>query len=133
LEFDYTGYELKFIQRKKIKDDPDHLFSYIYKFFSPITKLNYVLTAELHDNDFFAIKFYPKCFKKTDKKYSLITNKGDVGNIVITCLKIIPILLNDNPRASFGFVGARQILWNKLIVLKDFCCIHISLRRKLEI
>lgn len=109
LDFNHNGYELKFIQKKSIKDDSDHLFSYIYKFYSPITKLNYVVIADLHDHDFFAIKFYPKCYKKTDKKYSLITNKGDLGNILITCINIIPTLLREKPKASFGFVGARTI------------------------
>ncbi|MCY4781452.1 hypothetical protein ORI89_17465 [Sphingobacterium sp. UT-1RO-CII-1] len=40
-------------------------------------------------------------------KYSLITNRGDIGNILITCLNIIPILLNIHPTASFGFAAAR--------------------------
>jgi hypothetical protein len=109
LEFNHQGYELKFIQKKTIKDDSDHLLSYIYKFYSPVTNLNYVLLADCHKHDFFAIKFYPKCYKKTDKKYSLITNKGDLGNVLISCLNVIPILLKEHPVASFGFAGARSI------------------------
>ncbi len=107
MNFNYPGYELKFVQKKNIKDGSDHLFSYIYKFYSPKTKLNYVLLADCHTHDFFSIKFYPKCYKKTDKKYSLITNKGDIGNVLITCLNLIPILLAEHPTGSFGFAGAR--------------------------
>lgn len=109
MDFKHTGYELKFIQKKTIKDDSDHLFSYIYKFYSPVTRLNYVILADCHKYDFFSIKFYPKRYKKTDKKYSLITNKGDVGNILISCLNVIPPLLEKHPHASFGFAGARTI------------------------
>ena len=107
MDFNYPGYELKFIQKITIKDGSDHLLSFIYKFYSPITKLNYVILAEGHLYDFFSIKFYPKCYKKTDKKYSLITNKHDLGNILNSCLNIIPIILNEYPMASFGFAGAR--------------------------
>lgn len=70
--------------------------------------MQYILLADYHDNDFFALKFYPKPFRKSTKKYSLITNRGDLGNIVITCLKVIPLLLEKYPTASFGFAGARS-------------------------
>src|SRR5690606_8146966 len=44
-----------------------------------------------------------------DYKYSKIINKGDVGNILITCAKAIPLILQQHPTASFGFVGARTL------------------------
>lgn len=108
MDFNYPGYELNFIQKKTIKDGSDHLLSYIYKFYSPITELYYVLLADCHNHDFFSIKFYPKPYRKTDRKYSLITNRGDIGNILITCLNVIPILLTKHPEGSFGFAGARS-------------------------
>ncbi|HWV74870.1 MAG TPA: hypothetical protein VN040_24290 [Pseudosphingobacterium sp.] len=107
MTFDYKGYELKFIQKKKIKDGTAHLFSLIYKFYSPITQLTYILTADYHKEDFFAVKFYAKIHRKSDFKYSLIINRGDLGNIIITCLKCVPILLKQFPAASFGFIGSR--------------------------
>lgn len=109
MDFNYNGYELTFIQKKNIKDGSDHLFSFIYKFYSPVTKLNYVLIADCHANDFISIKFYPKCYRKSDYKYNLIVNRGDLGNIVITCIKVIPILLGMYPTASFGFAAARTL------------------------
>lgn len=45
--------------------------------------------------------------RKSDYKYSLITNRGDVGNLLVTCLKCVPLLLEKYPSASFGFVGSR--------------------------
>lgn len=30
-------------------------------------------------------------------------------NILITCLKAIPLILQDYPTASFGFIGARSV------------------------
>ncbi|MEH6305581.1 hypothetical protein RYH73_08000 [Olivibacter sp. CPCC 100613] len=105
--FDYPGYELQFIQKRRIKDGSAHLFSFLYKFYSPVTDLQYVLTADYHEGDFFAIKFYAKMHRKSDFKYYLITNRGDVGNLLVTCLKCVPLLLGEYPTASFGFVGSR--------------------------
>lgn len=103
------GYELIFIQKQPVNDESSHQKSYIYKFFSPKTRLHYVLTADYHDNDFFAIKFYAKKDKRSDNKYSKVVNKGDVGNILVTCAKVVPILLSKYPKASFGFIGSRTI------------------------
>lgn len=78
-------------------------------FFLKKNKLHYVVRAEYHKNDFFAIKFYAKKDKRSDKKYSNVTNKGDVANILITCAKSIPFLLHKFPNASFGFIGSRTL------------------------
>jgi hypothetical protein len=55
----------------------------------------------------FAVKFYAQQQRKSDFKYSLITNKDDVINILVTTAKVVPELLKDFPSASFGFTGAR--------------------------
>lgn len=106
---DRTGYPLKFIQKDRCKDNSAHKSTYIYKFYSPKTKLNYIIRCEYHLEDVFAIKFYCKKDKKSDLKYSLLVNRGDVANILITCLKVIPILLQKIPNASFAIIGAPRI------------------------
>jgi len=63
----------------------------------------------LNEENVFALKFYAKKDRRSDYKYSKLTNKGDVGNILITCLKVIPLILMDYPNVSFGFVGSRTI------------------------
>jgi len=67
------------------------------------------LNADYHEGDFFAVKFYCKKDRHSDFKYSKIINKGDIGNILITCAKAIPLLLKDYPQASFGFIGSRTV------------------------
>lgn len=109
MTFDFPGYELKFIQKEVCKDDTAHLCTYVYKFYSDVTRYFYIIRAEYHAEDVFAIKFYCKKDRGSEYKYSKITNKGDVGNILITCAKIIPIILQLHPTASFGFVGARTL------------------------
>lgn len=109
MTFDLTGYELKFIQRDASNDGTAHLFTYVYKFFSPVTRYFYIVRAEYHAENVFAIKFYCKKDRGNEYRYSRLTNKGDVANILITCAQVIPTLLIKHPTASFGFVGARTL------------------------
>lgn len=109
MTFAYDGYNLKFIQKEPCKDGSAHKYTYIYKFFSPVTKLHYIIRAEYHSFDVFAIKFYCKQHRHSERKYNIITNKGDIGNIFVTCVKVIPLLLDKNRKASFGICGARTI------------------------
>lgn len=107
--FNSPGYPLRFIQRQLCRDGSDHLFTLIYKFNSPITRYAYILRAEYHSEGVFALKFYAQKDSKSDYKYSHIVNKGDVFNILITCLRSVQLILKDYPDASFGFIGARTI------------------------
>lgn len=107
MNFDYPGYDLQFIQREPCHDATAHLASYIYKFFSPVTRHYYVVRAEYHDTDVFTVKFYCKKHRNNDFKYSFVVNKGDLGNIIMTCAKVIPLLLQLFPTASFAFAAAR--------------------------
>lgn len=102
------GYELNFITIKRIRDST-HLFTFIYKFYSPLTKLHYIVNADYHKEDVFAIKFYAKIHKKSEFKYSKIINKGDLINILLTAAKVIPVLHLKYTTASFAFSGARSI------------------------
>ncbi len=45
MTFDFPGYDLRFIQCDRSHDDSAHLKSYIFKFFSPITRYHYVVKA----------------------------------------------------------------------------------------
>lgn len=107
--FRSPGYPLQFIQRRLCRDASAHLFTLIYKFRSPVTRYAYVLHADYHEENVFALKFYAQKDSKDDYKYSRITNKGDVFNILITCLQVVPIILRDYPNASFGFIGSRTV------------------------
>jgi hypothetical protein len=109
LIFHSTGYPLEFIQRRICRDASAHLFTLIYKFRSPVTHYAYILHADYHEENVFALKFYAQKDKRDDHKYSRITNKGDVFNILITCLRVVPVILQEYPSASFGFIGSRTI------------------------
>ena len=85
------------------------MFTLIYKFHSPVTKLHYILRADYHAENVFALKFYAQKDSHSDYKYSRIINKGDIFNILITCLRVVPQKKQEYPAASFGFIGARSI------------------------
>lgn len=103
------GYDLIFVQKQKSKDESDHLFTFIYKFKSVKNNWKYIIRAEYHTGNVFAIKFYAQQQSKSPIKYSKITNKGDIFNILVSTAKIIPDLLSKYPDASFGFTGARSV------------------------
>jgi hypothetical protein len=109
LNFDFPGYDLRFIQKSKCRDETSHLCTYIFKFFSPVTDYHYVIRAEYHLQDVFAVKFYCKKDRKSDYKYSKIVNRGDLGNIIMSCAKVIPLLLQMHPTASFSFAASRSV------------------------
>lgn len=109
MTFDYPGYDLKFIQKEPCNDTTAHEYTLVYKFFSTVTRLHYIVRADYHKGDVFAIKFYCKQHRRSERKYNIITNKGDLGNILVTCAKVIPLLLESYPSASIGFSGARTI------------------------
>lgn len=107
--FKQTPFELTFLQKEQVKDSSDHLFSLIYSFKSTDTKLRYILRAEYHVGDIFALKFYAKNHKLSDFKYSLMTNRGYSLRIFLTCAKLVPVLLHEYPGSSFGLIGSRSI------------------------
>ncbi|MCT4315519.1 hypothetical protein HZP15_10240 [Elizabethkingia anophelis] len=105
-------YELKFIQKDRCKDGSDHLFTYVYKFFNKNSQLHYIIRAEYHNENVIGLKFYCKKDKRSEFKYNKIINKGgylSVINILGTCTKLIPILLEKHPDCSFGFCSSRSI------------------------
>lgn len=113
-------YELKFIQKESCRDGSDHLFTYIYKFFSPDTKLRYVLRAEYHTGDVFAIKFYNKAPRRSVFKYNIIVNRGYCLSILNTCLQVLRYLLVDFPEANFVLSSSRTVdLTNSRLLTED--------------
>ena len=105
-------YDLKFIQKDNSKDGSDHLFTFIYKFFCVDSKLHYVIRAEYHKENVFAIKFYCKKDKRSQHKYNKIINKNNYSTVIKifeTCLYLIPELLKAYPDSNFAVLSSRSI------------------------
>lgn len=105
-------YQLKFIQKHNCKDGSDHLFTYIYKFFCIDSKLHYIIRAEYHNENIFAVKFYCKKDKRSNFKYNKIINKHPYKSVIgifNTCFSLIPELLTLHPGCSFAILSSRTV------------------------
>lgn len=105
-------YPIKLIQKDICKDGSDHLFSYIYKFYCSELKLHYIIRAEYHSEDVFAVKFYCKNQRKSEYKYNKIINKHSYSSVIKifeTCLYIVPELLKEYPNCNFAIVSSPTI------------------------
>lgn len=113
-----SSYNLVFIQSRKEPDNTCHLRTYIYKFYSPFTKLKYIVLAEYYTEDVFAKKFYPSSLKHSNYKYNILTHKKDVPRILKTVAMTVVILLKDFPKASFAFYGS-PIFYKKSCLIES--------------
>lgn len=119
-------YALKFIQKEPCNDESDHLFTYIYKFYSPDIRLHYVLRAEYHSGCVFTIKFSGniadvpanlsiiaryRLMRDTDFCLRVSWNPGPNANITFQSLSQYPPVfgapLNSTRFSFFNFVIQR--------------------------
>ena len=78
----------------------------IYHFRSSRTKKWYIVRVEQYPNDFYGIKFYLKDDRLNPHKYNRLTGLNEPRPIIYTCIAILMELAEQNPNASFGFIGA---------------------------
>ena len=104
---DSKPYDIQFVQRSSCQKGDDFDFVYIYKFFGH-NRLKYILRAEQFKNNVFSIKFYADKDKGRDDKYYRLTNNYNAARVIVTCASVIPLLLKDNPTASFCFNASRS-------------------------
>jgi hypothetical protein len=123
LKFNSQGYDLKFIQKDRCRQSDEHLFVYIFKFNSPVTKLNYIVRAEYYDEDYCAVKFYIQQQSKSEKKYNILINNtpSDIANILITTSKCMLYVLKLHPLCSFGFIASPtyEIKFGKRVLVEN--------------
>lgn len=101
-----TDYIFRYVMTQKPLAGEPFLCTHIYTFKCGQTGLRYVVLLEQFIHNFYTIKFYPKIFADSPKKYNLLTNGGKVGSIINTCLNIMADRLKKDSLASFGFTGA---------------------------
>ena len=79
----------------------------LYRFKSTKSRLVYIVEVEEYPHRVFAIKFYPKAFRLSKKRFNLLTNTFEPRRIIHTCINIMLELYNKYTDASFGFAAAR--------------------------
>ena len=67
------------------------------------------MRVEQYPNDFYGIKFYLKDDRLNPHKYNRLTGLNEPRPIIYTCIAILMELAEQNPNASFGFIGANLL------------------------
>ena len=99
------SYPYLFIRRKK-DCGKGILYIDIYRFKSTKSNIVYLVNVERYEHNMYAVKFYQKNHRLSPKKYQLLSNTFEPRRIIYTCMNIMYSILEQNPRASFGFIGA---------------------------
>ncbi|HEY5327758.1 MAG TPA: hypothetical protein VIJ27_12215 [Mucilaginibacter sp.] len=69
----------------------------------------YLIEVERYPYDIYVLKFYRRKHKGNKQRYNLLSNEGKCSRIVATCFSIFLDIYNQNPLASFGFLGANTV------------------------
>ncbi len=80
---------------------------YVFQFRT--SKRRYIVIAELYELNVYAVKFFPADKKGQDNRFNIVLNDFDFAPIIRTCINIMHHLLQENPLASFAYVGANTI------------------------
>lgn len=69
----------------------------------------YLVEVEVYVNDIYIIKYYLKKHKTNPLRYNLLTNEHRCSKIISTCIRILLQIYSNNPKATFGFLGAHIV------------------------
>lgn len=107
----FEGYQPQLKFKKYNEKYKRWLFSYTFD--SLRNGSTYVIEAFYYEKtELFIIKFYDKNHSGKNK-YAILTNQGDVRNILMTNFNLLKILLSEYPAASFCFMGERRYYRDK--------------------
>lgn len=81
----------------------------LYRFKSAKSKLTYIVRVEEYPQHVYAIKFYLKNHRNSPNKYRLMTNTNEPRRIINTCVNVMLSIYEEDPKASFGFIGSNGI------------------------
>ncbi len=102
-----NSYEFSFIMYEAV-DRNGHIRNILYKFKSTKSNTWYIVYVEQYKYNVFILKFYPKNWRFSKRKYNLLTNTHEPRRIIGTCINIALSVLDEYPDASFGFIGANR-------------------------
>jgi hypothetical protein len=69
----------------------------------------YLVEVEVYSYEIYIIKYYLKKNKSNPLRYNLLTNEQKCAKVISTCIRIMLSIYNENPSASFGFLGAHIV------------------------
>lgn len=68
----------------------------------------YLVEVEEYENHIYSIKFYPKNMASSTRRFSFMTGDNEPRRVIITCIRIMKLYLERDPRSSFAFIGAHS-------------------------
>ena len=68
----------------------------------------YIAEVEQYKLNIYIVKFYADCHSRSKNKYRLILNDAKPARIIRTCINIMLHFYEENPLASFGFIGTNS-------------------------
>lgn len=89
-------------------DNDGHIRNKLYRFRSEKSNTQYIVCVGQYKYNVFILKFYPKNWRFSKRKYNLLTNTHEPRRIIGTCINIALSVLDEYPDASFGFIGANR-------------------------
>lgn len=99
----FDKYPYSYITKQRDKDGYDVL---LYTFRSSKCSERYIVRVELHPHHFYGIKFYLKKHTNSEKKYNILTGLNEPRFVLNTIFHIVFDILEEQPDASFCFIGA---------------------------
>jgi len=114
-----NSYPFIFLQNTKDEQNIATLVK-LYRFKSTKSNLTYIARVELYPQHVYAIKFFLKKHSNSPNKYRLMANTYEPRKIINTCINIMLSLHENDPLASFGFIGANGMNENGTYNTKRF-------------
>jgi hypothetical protein len=104
-------YKVDFFHRSK--DGDKNLIRRDYYRFKTRFNRVYFIEVEVYKKSLFFVKFFCRIHKNLDTKYQIVLNDGDAFRILSTCISLASILLKEDSKASFGFIGINDLGKNR--------------------
>lgn len=96
-----------FQKRTSYGQDPNnpHILSRTIYTFTSSKGNRYLVYVDEHPHYLYVVKFCYHKHKNHPKKYHLLTNHNECGGVLRTVVEICLLILEQNPAASFAFIG----------------------------
>lgn len=101
-------YKIKLLHRIYHSNDKILCKTDVYRFKTRFNRV-YFIVVEAFNSNVYAIKFHLRIHQHLPNKYQFKIDDGDAFRIFSTCISMASIILENDPKASFGFIGQNSI------------------------
>ena len=102
------GYPFSFDMKDMRGADDLMEYTLQYHFESEKSHHVYIVRAEKYANNTYCVKFYDRASKGDTDKYSVKSGTFEVRTILYSVMNVMQHILEEDPKASFFFIGAND-------------------------